>query len=1579
MEEELLNVDEEDLGIKNDTDVEEPESVTIVETPVATVEIETPETVVIEMEEVPMAYNSNAITHESLLDRDIGVQHKMSSIENLVSSLEKLSSVKQEYAPNGGFAEFHEWHSDAKARGIGYFVQLVRENKDSGNLLLDVCTDQAGVYGVTVSESGFCGHQSENYDRLGLTDENGDRWNKGDSTAYDQVCLIGCVRVRTIEANIKVGDYVIPGVLGHAIKSENEVGYKVVSVGTTIEFTGSSQNYVGIILTPQNESVNRIAEKITEAQGGVGNLSASLDDLIGKVDGIDKTVISIGGKVDGLQGEMDKNLDNAQDRLDAADEAVKQAKEIAEQANQTMERVTGEYAQTLTDLSVIKESMPKVKSDLAKIQEELEPLASWEGASGEHGTAGFVAQAKKDSTTLASMTEAFGENGSDITAIIQKIDSNGGAIEMIVSHTDKYSLGEKSPTNGFTLAEAEVLNPGHIYVPTVTHFEYSPKYSNVYQSKIQKGQVCYFNVEGKTYGFTALKTFEANTLIEFNVNNNQLLVGDIVHTYNEAVETPKSASIVTLRIEYTFNFQYLDVENEKSCMSYVWGYDQDEMINTWIPNKEVSTTTEYSDGKSDGDLWYLSQPILSGDIVLYSPNILYCWNADKKVWMPVAKADDPKSSTMGAILQTASKLTSTYTDVKGNMSVIQQEVDRIATMVGNSESLSKIEQTADEIRMGVYQPTEGSSSLEILLGGLTSTAVSSEPKLIQSIANSVEAMDGKKYKQAPTWNGIEFVFAGEPSADGIYYFEDGKPKTYFCKDIDGGHEVYAIDNIAISSLNTRVTDTESEVETWTKFKSEFNETMTSITQESSADEASIFSNVFGEYNKREDIVYADEEGFTIGVQDATWCSKPPKWDEKNKKFQFETEAIDKDGEIPKDVYCTLESTLDCYYKLFVNESKVVTSYELYKHITSNYASILQKTDADGSVIGLTVGGTDKDASGVLIKSVNDNTEAHINADKIGINGTAIFRDNMRDGTTTISGNYVKTGVLVSENYDGPVTYIQYGLKIADGKIVKGEDADCIRYSPITSGIQYELLPIGTYYYADEIVVDIELSTFESDGNVFVASNTSYVVSGTDFDLVPQNGSENYITTGTKFDLTEGTIYSKNFSLDRDGDLTISGRITATSGYIGNKDKGFTIDAHNVILTHIVGVDGLLAGDYYFKHDGKYYSFTVDEDLIEGFEITLNCNDLTLTIEDTSVDVVVGKASTTATYLDSELSTGEYYLASNQWGLSGSNANGPGVYISPLGIGLGNGEFYIENTGDVYMHGNIDMGGSITLGGDITFADTGKITWTNKSNPVRVLYHSGAYEVDGEVQFKVPDIPSGKHEYHEDSATYLWHIIYQEDLNTSKGLYPDYYVSYTYDGGTTWTVPIQIRGRDGATGPQGDSGVTEVDVEEMLQKVYGITSTEITDTSIGSPYIYSPNISGGTITGGIFAATGASDDKSAYLIYNQQSLRGSLRFDHDGYTKALQEILKGVEGDGLVEIDGIYYTRAQIQSLINAATDRVFLTTYDGAALKLESSGNMSLSAGILNDYGVGDGTIYFMSKVHFAQPVTGISSVATFG
>lgn len=958
------------------------------------VEVENPEDIVIEIEE-GILLSSGSDGNFAPIEHNHGIE----KIDGLQNTLDVLAIAKDHHSIHGGFAEFREWlpasskgyykNELASTGGVGYFVSLVRDETKSnitgGNIYIDICrktnadqtVDVADIYGVTVDVSGFYGYQSEEHSLLSNNGPNKDNPN------YAKVCLLGDVKVRVTaddHLNINIGDYVIPNELGYAKKSNNNVGFKVISKGQ-IESVGDTVTgwyYVNIALVPQNDNVSRVMKELEETRNNVVLQIGSMQDDVANMNGI---VVDVSGKVDKIDSVVSDNTDQVNKQLQISKELVENAQKIADEANKTINDTALAYTEAISKANDAKDLVDDALATVNQMKQELNPLAQWK-EDGTSNIAGFVAQANADSVTLGSITQAY---GTDLTGIIQKIDENGAVIQHLVTHVDKYTLGEHSPANGLSADELGILQPGIIYVPTVDHDEDS-----------------YINDEQQPFKFYLGKSyiFKANDIGEY----------------------------------------------------------------MWAEDKPVSTSTSKFNGMEDGDLWYCWQGVIDGDKYTYSPGTLYRWDG---LWVAVASVNDKSSRAIGLINQTAEKLTVAYTNLEGDMSDLTQTANEISTRVSTVEGdLSEINQTAENIRLGIYDPIVGSSKLELLLGGMDSTSTYMGHVLLMTIGSA--APEGvTKYSNPPMWDGGKFIFSdGDVDVDGEYFFSSDD-HTQYCKVLnDSAYDIYTIGNPSIASLNTRVTNTASEIESWTRFQKGQNETMTSINQTSDEAGAAISSMVFGDFRECAEIKLelSDDDKLDFATDR---YDEPPAWKEvmdesesTTKQFIFEIKPVD-NGE-----YCLSVSDTSSYYKLLYRGVEVV-GYEKYTMNTQPYSAIVQKVEDGQSYIGLIAGDDDKIGS-VVINTINGKSEALISADKIGINGTTVFSSLFNNGTTTINGDYIRSGMLQSNDYAGAITYRKYGLKIQNNEIVEGTDEDFIYFVEISKDTEYANINVTKF---DDIQID----------------------------------------------------------------------------------------------------------------------------------------------------------------------------------------------------------------------------------------------------------------------------------------------------------------------------------------------------------------------------------------------------------------------------------------------------------------------------------------------------------------------------
>ncbi len=144
------------------------------------------------------------------------------------------------------------------------------------------------------------------------------------------------------------------------------------------------------------------------------------------------------------------------------------------------------------------------------------------------------------------------------------------------------------------------------------------------------------------------------------------------------------------------------------------------------------------------------------------------------------------------------------------------------------------------------------------------------------------------------------------------------------------------------------------------------------------------------------------------------------------------------------------------------------------------------------------------------------------------------------------------------------------------------------------------------------------------------------------------------------------------------------------------------------------------------------------------------------------------------------------LSGNLTATSTPSADGSSGWLVGCGINVNNGMFMVDGSGNVTMKGSINL--------------TGNITWGTSNSPVRVLY-ARTYLAT----------PTSNYSSYPLSSSTGWH-------QTMSVAY-DFYASYSYDGGQTWTGAMKIQGEDGEDGRDGydgsDATVNEHNVFNVL--------------------------------------------------------------------------------------------------------------------------------------------------------------------
>lgn len=285
---------------------------------------------------------------------------------------------------------------------------------------------------------------------------------------------------------------------------------------------------------------------------------------------------------------------------------------------------------------------------------------------------------------------------------------------------------------------------------------------------------------------------------------------------------------------------------------------------------------------------------------------------------------------------------------------------------------------------------------------------------------------------------------------------------------------------------------------------------------------------------------------------------------------------------------------------------------------------------------------------------------------------------------------------------------------------------------------------------------------EDGGNIIIDPNYGILAgNGNLFTTEGTTVTPSFIDSngGIVFD-NDGMPKNANFYLDiRDGSAYFRGKVNATSGEIG----GFTIEE-----------------DY--LHAGSGSNFVA----LNGSGSNTN-----------SLYAMWAGGSTPATAKfwvkkDGTISakTGKFSGTLSAARLSGNLTadTDKGGWLIGCGINVNNGAFYVDQSGNVTMKGGINL--------------TGNITWGTSNSPVRVLYARTYLSK-----------PTLAYSSYPSSSSHDWH-------QTMSVAY-DYYASYSYDGGQTWTDAVKIQGTDGRDGQDGQDGIDGSDATVNERNVFNV--------------------------------------------------------------------------------------------------------------------------------------------------------------
>ena len=819
--------------------------------------------------------SGETVNHALLNGRELSDQHPISAISGLRKELDSIEAVKRIYSSENGLGEFRKWNDENPewTDRSGYFVKLV-----VGTENVDFCTNDDDVYGVSVMRSGFVGGQ--------------DATDKSDDPLYALVGITGTLRVRT-DGTANIGDYVVPNELGVATKSENNCGYKVVSKGSY-----STYEYITIAVTPQNDKINKIYGTMMNTEGSLGNLVLRIEEAETKVDDMSgKINVAINDRNE-LEALINENKQNIAIISNEAKGAQETANNAAESANNAVSAATSARDEALAAANEAKEQVTASLIDINGLKSKLEPLDTF-SVDGKTGIQGLVETVTKNSMDIATIQESGTGSGTDLTAITQQIkvvDEKTkrveAAIQHLVVHSDKYSVGAESLSYGLSYEEAaSLLKDGDTYVSTSNHTE---------------------TMEKTTHGEDGTETIET-----INISFER----GYVYTWDAAnVEWIKGESVSTATT-------YSDGESIGDlwfCWQEVEYTDTDGNITTFIPG----TLYRWSE-----DNQWVAIATTGGN---YKSRMI---SSIKQTADGIRLTVASLSGDVSVIDQKVDKISSRVANTEGDVSSIQQEVDQINLTVSSHEgSIASIQEDVTDNSARITTVAAGQFSV------VYQSLVGSPPSLVNG---------QHKYTSQPAWDDEQkkFVFSDEliDDTNGQYYYyinQDGTiDETKYYKVLpDGNYEVYIVGNQITSMFENYVTDDEALARMVADKVDEktagMTETIATVETKANNNEAKITQVANYYYHK---LLYVSEAEVPIPDGELRYSS-PPEWDASQGRYVFNASDVLEDGAY---YIADTDGTSYCCVKTAGDGSTV---YEVYGLLANYIASIETGADEEGGYI-----------------------------------------------------------------------------------------------------------------------------------------------------------------------------------------------------------------------------------------------------------------------------------------------------------------------------------------------------------------------------------------------------------------------------------------------------------------------------------------------------------------------------------------------------------------------------------------------------------------------------------------------------
>ena len=447
MDEELMDIiTEQNIEVKpvevieNEVAVEDEEYNVSVEEAVGTIEAETPEELIIEMDESIGWVGGDSERHYSLLGRDDPNQHTIKAITGLREELDDIEKLQTVFSDKYNHANYYKWHEAIPDSASGLFVSFHPSTNH-----IKVCDVTDEIFGVTVESAAFVGGQD----------------NVVRGAEYGLVVCSGVVSVKC-ELDVRAGDNVVSNGYGCAQKAKSGYGHKVIGI----------KNINGVLyaVISLGISVNQVNDLMIEFDVFGTRLGKVETDMVAAIN-VAQQAYNKSNEADSVSQEAIKEALDAILKAEGAIDKNKELEGVVASTNQIAVQTQAIANNAVSEAQLIRDTAEKTANEaLTNVNElikDLEPITTWEytDETGEvhKGAEYLTTYINNDVATKAEVytVETLAEDNKS------SIEKSAESFRTLVSSVDKYSVGEYSQTYGLSREQAKsILKIGMIYVPT---------------------------------------------------------------------------------------------------------------------------------------------------------------------------------------------------------------------------------------------------------------------------------------------------------------------------------------------------------------------------------------------------------------------------------------------------------------------------------------------------------------------------------------------------------------------------------------------------------------------------------------------------------------------------------------------------------------------------------------------------------------------------------------------------------------------------------------------------------------------------------------------------------------------------------------------------------------------------------------------------------------------------------------------------------------------------------------------------------------------------------------------------------